>query len=48
VVPSFVVLDVQTDLIVAYLYRLINDEVKVERVQFKKSTNRQAINANEN
>jgi hypothetical protein len=30
-------MDVQTELIVAYLYRLINDEVKVERVQFKKS-----------
>uniref|UniRef100_A0A1I8BDG2 Vacuolar protein sorting-associated protein 29 n=1 Tax=Meloidogyne hapla TaxID=6305 RepID=A0A1I8BDG2_MELHA len=37
VVPSFIVLDVQTDLINAYMYRLLDDEVKVERAQFKKS-----------
>uniref|UniRef100_A0A914BXH9 Vacuolar protein sorting-associated protein 29 n=1 Tax=Acrobeloides nanus TaxID=290746 RepID=A0A914BXH9_9BILA len=37
VVPSFALLDVQSDVIVAYLYRLVNNEVKVERVSFKKS-----------
>jgi hypothetical protein len=37
VVPSFALLDVQSDVIVAYLYRLIDDDVKVERVQFKKN-----------
>uniref|UniRef100_A0A914LX60 Vacuolar protein sorting-associated protein 29 n=1 Tax=Meloidogyne incognita TaxID=6306 RepID=A0A914LX60_MELIC len=37
VVPSFIVLDVQTDVIIAYIYRLLDDEVKVERSQFKKS-----------
>jgi hypothetical protein len=36
VVPSFIVLDVQTDVIIAYMYRLLDDEVKVERTQFKK------------
>lgn len=36
VVPSFALLDVQSDVIVAYLYRLVDDDVKVERVQFKK------------
>ena len=46
-VPSFVVLDVQPDLIVAYLYRLINDEVKVERIQYKKS-NRNEKSGSEN
>jgi len=37
VVPSFALLDVQSDLIVAYIYRLVEDEVKVDRVQFKKN-----------
>ncbi|CAK5109297.1 unnamed protein product [Meloidogyne enterolobii] len=37
VIPSFIVLDVQTDVIIAYIYRLLDDEVKVERSQFKKS-----------
>ncbi|KAI1713013.1 calcineurin-like phosphoesterase superfamily domain-containing protein [Ditylenchus destructor] len=37
VLPSFALLDVQSDVIVAYLYRLIDDEVKVDRVQFKKA-----------
>lgn len=35
-IPSFALLDVQSDTIIAYLYRLIDDEVKVDRVQFKK------------
>jgi vacuolar protein sorting-associated protein 29 len=37
VVPSFALLDVQSDVIVAYLCRLIDDDVKVERVQFRKT-----------
>ncbi|CAD6198552.1 unnamed protein product [Caenorhabditis auriculariae] len=36
VVPSFALLDVQADSIVTYLYRLIDDNVKVDRVVFKK------------
>ncbi|KAF1582259.1 UNVERIFIED_CONTAM: Vacuolar protein sorting-associated protein 29, partial [Eudyptes robustus] len=36
VVPSFVLLDIQPNLVVAYLYRLVKDEVKVQRIQFKK------------
>ena len=39
VIPSFVVLDVQADTIVAYLYKLVDDdEVKVDRVFFKKNS----------
>ncbi len=37
VIPSFALLDVQGDSIVTYLYRLVDDQVKVERVNFKKS-----------
>ncbi|NXT02538.1 VPS29 protein, partial [Jacana jacana] len=35
-VPSFVLMDIQASTVVAYVYRLIGDEVKVERIEFKK------------
>ncbi|MCP9258097.1 Vacuolar protein sorting-associated protein 29 [Dirofilaria immitis] len=38
VMPSFALLDVQIGTLIAYLYRLVDDQVKVERVQFSKST----------
>ncbi|KAK0417061.1 hypothetical protein QR680_012812 [Steinernema hermaphroditum] len=34
--PSFALMDVQSEAIVTYLYRLTDDDVKVERVSFKK------------
>ncbi|CAJ0579003.1 unnamed protein product, partial [Mesorhabditis spiculigera] len=37
VYPSFVLLDVQPEQIVCYLYRLIEEQVKVDRIIFKKS-----------
>ncbi|PAV62294.1 hypothetical protein WR25_03969 [Diploscapter pachys] len=37
VTPSFALLDVQSDTVVCYLYRLVNDQVKVERTTFKKN-----------
>jgi vacuolar protein sorting-associated protein 29 len=36
IIPSFVLLDVQPAAVVCYLYRLINEEVKVEKINFKK------------
>ncbi|VDK85618.1 unnamed protein product [Onchocerca ochengi] len=38
VIPSFALLDVQVGTLITYLYRLIDDQVKVERVQFSKPT----------
>ncbi|KAI6231362.1 Vacuolar protein sorting-associated protein 29 [Aphelenchoides besseyi] len=35
-IPSFILLDVQPNVVVAYVYKLIDDDVKVERIQFKK------------
>uniref|UniRef100_A0A9J2PCB6 Vacuolar protein sorting-associated protein 29 n=1 Tax=Ascaris lumbricoides TaxID=6252 RepID=A0A9J2PCB6_ASCLU len=37
VIPSFALLDVQASTLVTYLYRLVDDQVKVERVQFTKA-----------
>uniref|UniRef100_A0A1I7TNM4 Vacuolar protein sorting-associated protein 29 n=1 Tax=Caenorhabditis tropicalis TaxID=1561998 RepID=A0A1I7TNM4_9PELO len=37
VTPSFALLDVQADNVVTYLYRLIDDSVKVDRIIYKKS-----------
>lgn len=36
IVPSFILLDVQASTVIAYLYQLIDGEVKVERTEFKK------------
>ncbi|KAI6192292.1 Vacuolar protein sorting-associated protein 29 [Aphelenchoides bicaudatus] len=36
IIPSFILLDVQPNIVVCYLYRLIDDEVKVEKINFKK------------
>ena len=33
---SFLLLDVQANVIVTYVYQLIDDEVKVERVEYRK------------
>ncbi|KRZ96543.1 Vacuolar protein sorting-associated protein 29 [Trichinella sp. T8] len=37
VTPSFVLLDVQQAIVTIYIYKLINDEVKVEKTQYKKT-----------
>lgn len=37
VIPSFVLMDIQSSSVVIYVYQLIGDEVKVERNEYKKS-----------
>jgi len=36
VTPSFALMDIQSSTVVVYVYRLVNGEVKVERVEYKK------------
>lgn len=36
-VPSFVLMDVQGNSVVTYVYKLIDDEVKVEKLEYKKA-----------
>lgn len=38
-VPSFILMDIQSNTVVTYVYQLIEDEVKVERIEFKKNGN---------
>ncbi|XP_063719240.1 vacuolar protein sorting-associated protein 29-like [Symsagittifera roscoffensis] len=35
-VPSFVLMDIQQSTVVTYIYKLVDSEVKVERIEFKK------------
>ncbi|KAI9591780.1 Metallo-dependent phosphatase-like protein [Syncephalis fuscata] len=37
-IPSFILMDVQNTSIVTYIYQLIDDEVKVEKTEFRKET----------
>ncbi|XP_019354683.2 vacuolar protein sorting-associated protein 29 isoform X1 [Alligator mississippiensis] len=37
IIPSFVLMDIQASTIVTYVYQLAGDEVKVERIEYKKS-----------
>lgn len=37
VTPSFVLLDIQQSTVIAYVYQLIGEDVKVERIEYKKS-----------
>ena len=37
VTASFVLLDIQQSTVVAYVYQLAGDDVKVERIEYKKS-----------
>ncbi|RUP49733.1 VPS29 protein [Jimgerdemannia flammicorona] len=37
VIPSFVLMDIQGNVVVTYIYQLVDNEVKVEKVEFKKS-----------
>ncbi len=34
--PSFILMDIQSGTVVTYVYQLVDDEVKVERIEFKK------------
>lgn len=36
IVPSFVLMDIQAGTIITYVYQLIKDDVKVERIEYKK------------
>ncbi|KAJ6659179.1 hypothetical protein lerEdw1_019482 [Lerista edwardsae] len=36
IVPSFVLMDIQASAVVTYVYQLIGEEVKVERIEYKK------------
>lgn len=35
-IPSFVLMDVQGNSVVTYVYKLIDDEVKVEKLEYKR------------
>jgi len=37
VVPSFILMDIQSGTVVTYVYQLVDDDVKVERIEFKKA-----------
>lgn len=37
ITPSFVLMDIQSSIVVTYVYQLIGDEVKVERIEYKKN-----------
>ncbi|KAI8089924.1 vacuolar protein sorting-associated protein 29-like protein [Halteromyces radiatus] len=36
-IPSFVLMDIQGNSVVTYVYKLIDDEVKVEKLEYKKN-----------
>ena len=36
VTPSFVLMDIQAATVVTYVYQLVNDEVKVDKIEYKK------------
>lgn len=37
IVPSFILMDIQSSTVVTYVYQLIDDEVKVDRIEYKKN-----------
>ena len=37
IIPSFILMDIQSSTVVTYVYQLIDDEVKVDRIEYKKS-----------
>ena len=38
VVPSFILMDIQSGTVVTYVYQLVDEEVKVERIEFRMGT----------
>jgi len=43
VTPSFTLLDIQSTQMVAYVYQLIDDEVKVERIEYRKAPSNNSL-----
>jgi vacuolar protein sorting-associated protein 29 len=41
--PSFVLMDIQGSTVVTYVYQLVNDEVKVEKLEYKKTYDSRAL-----
>ena len=37
IIPSFILMDIQSSTVVTYVYQLIDDEVKVDRIEYKKN-----------
>ena len=37
ITPSFILMDIQSATVVTYVYQLVDGEVKVDRIEFKKS-----------
>jgi len=37
ITPSFILMDIQSGTVVTYVYQLVDGEVKVDRIEFKKS-----------
>lgn len=37
ITPSFILMDIQSSTVVTYVYQLVDGEVKVDRIEFKKS-----------
>jgi len=37
IIPSFVLLDIQQSTVIAYVYQLMGDDVKVERIEYRKN-----------
>jgi len=37
IIPSFILMDIQSATVVTYVYQLIDDEVKVDRIEYKKN-----------
>jgi vacuolar protein sorting-associated protein 29 len=37
ITPSFILMDIQSSTVVTYVYQLIDDEVKVDRIEYKKA-----------
>ena len=36
ITPSFILMDIQSSTVVTYVYQLVDGEVKVDRIEFKK------------
>ncbi|CAB4065698.1 VPS29 [Lepeophtheirus salmonis] len=36
--PSFILMDIQSSTVINYVYQLVDDEVKVDKIEFKKSS----------
>lgn len=46
--PSFALMDIQGTVLVTYVYQLVEGEVRVEKMEYRKPENRDAGNTNSN